>query len=402
MPDEPPFPGPRPFSSEESGHFFGRANEVAELASLVRSHAVVLLYADSGAGKSSLIEAGLRGRMEGRFGAVVLTGRVKGPESGAAGSGNVYVENVLRSLGVGPAADETGSRLAQGLDRVAWGDGPLRVVVIDQLEEVFVLFPERWSERRAFFEQIQEAVDGEPRLRFLLSIRSDYLTRLHPYTSAFADDLRTRYALERLRRTDAIDAVIRPSAGTSRTFSVAAAELLVGELLAIPSEVPGAPAVAGEFVEPGELQIVCRDIWQRVPPGEIEPDQIRTVARLDEVHGRFYDRAVTETVGATRVSERKLRRWFGESLITPAGTRGFLFKDKTQTAGLPNAVVDVLERRQVIRAERRANSQWYELTHDRMVPAVIESNRRWFSAARRNGFAVGAGRWPRGWCSCWA
>jgi len=352
---------------------------VAELASLVRSHAVVLLYADSGAGKSSLIEAGLRARMEGRLGAVVLTGRVKGPESGPAGAGNVYVENLLRSLGVGPESSESEGTLAQRLGSATWGDGPLRVVVIDQLEEVFTLYPERWSDRRAFFEQIQAAVDGDPRLRFLLAIRSDYLTRLHPYTSAFTDDLRTRYGLERLRRKDAVDAVTLPSTGTSRTFSIAAAELLVEELLAIPSEVTGAPAVPGEFVEPGELQIVCRDIWQRVPPGEIEPDQIRTLTRLDEVHGRFYDRAVAETVGANRVSEVKLRRWFEESLITPAGTRSFLFKGKTHTAGLPNPVVDVLERQQIVRVERRANSQWYELTHDRMVPAVVESNRRWFS-----------------------
>ena len=49
-----PYPGPRPFESEESEIFFGRAREVRELVSLITAHRVVLLYAQSGAGKTSL------------------------------------------------------------------------------------------------------------------------------------------------------------------------------------------------------------------------------------------------------------------------------------------------------------------------------------------------------------
>lgn len=47
-----PYVGPRPFGVADRDVFFGRDAEVAELASLVIAHPVVLLYAMSGAGKS--------------------------------------------------------------------------------------------------------------------------------------------------------------------------------------------------------------------------------------------------------------------------------------------------------------------------------------------------------------
>jgi Novel STAND NTPase 1 len=57
--DQNPYVGPRPFEPGDAGRFFGRRREVRELLSLVIAHRVVLLYAASGAGKSSLLNAGL-------------------------------------------------------------------------------------------------------------------------------------------------------------------------------------------------------------------------------------------------------------------------------------------------------------------------------------------------------
>src|SRR4051812_45640105 len=54
-----PYVGPRPFEFDERDIFFGRVREADELASRVISHAAVLFYAQSGTGKSSLINAGL-------------------------------------------------------------------------------------------------------------------------------------------------------------------------------------------------------------------------------------------------------------------------------------------------------------------------------------------------------
>src|SRR5262245_32138328 len=51
--------GPRPFEPQDRDIFFGRDGETLDLVSLVVAYRVVLLYAASGAGKTSLLNAGL-------------------------------------------------------------------------------------------------------------------------------------------------------------------------------------------------------------------------------------------------------------------------------------------------------------------------------------------------------
>src|SRR5262249_22750179 len=54
-----PYIGPRPFecNSADQNRFFGRDDEARELLSRITAHSAVLLYAQSGAGKTSLINA---------------------------------------------------------------------------------------------------------------------------------------------------------------------------------------------------------------------------------------------------------------------------------------------------------------------------------------------------------
>ena len=54
-----PYVGPVPFQRSDESKFYGREVEADDLACLVEAHQVVLLYAQSGAGKSSLINAKL-------------------------------------------------------------------------------------------------------------------------------------------------------------------------------------------------------------------------------------------------------------------------------------------------------------------------------------------------------
>jgi len=61
--DPNPYVGPRAFDTDESGYFFGRDEETEILQGLVMSRRVVLLFAKSGVGKSSLVRAGLIPRL---------------------------------------------------------------------------------------------------------------------------------------------------------------------------------------------------------------------------------------------------------------------------------------------------------------------------------------------------
>ena len=93
-----PFVGPRPFSREDAPLFFGRTDEADELLSLVIAEREVLLYAQSGAGKTSLLNAGLRPLVEMAGFDVLPIARVRyesSEEIEVEQIANVYVFNVL-------------------------------------------------------------------------------------------------------------------------------------------------------------------------------------------------------------------------------------------------------------------------------------------------------------------
>ena len=142
--------------------------------------------------------------------------------------------------------------------------------------------------------------------------------------------------------------------------------------------------VEGAYVEPVQLQVGCQELWARVPDNVelITPEHLEALADLDVVLGRFYEDALSAAAERARVRERRLRRWVWDELVTPGGTRSTVYRGPDASAGLPNAAVDVLEDKRLIRAEERAGAKWYELTHDRLIEPIRRSNER-FSARRR-------------------
>src|SRR5512138_3434538 len=61
-----PYVGPRPFErkAEDAARFFGRSQETQEIVSLIFGHPVVLVYAQSGAGKTSLFNTSITLNLE--------------------------------------------------------------------------------------------------------------------------------------------------------------------------------------------------------------------------------------------------------------------------------------------------------------------------------------------------
>ena len=170
--DQTPYVGPRPFGRDEKDLFFGRDRETRDLCSLVVAHPIVLLYAASGAGKSSLLNAGLIPLLEARGYEVLPSARVSGRIPDAvknAGVDNVYAFNILSSW-AGPSVDprdlvkvDIASFLASRPHRKdAAGEPVLRVVVLDQFEELFTFARERWQERAALIRQLAEALERDP------------------------------------------------------------------------------------------------------------------------------------------------------------------------------------------------------------------------------------------------
>lgn len=62
-----PFVGLRPYQSDDSLYYFGRNEQTKTLLRLLHQHRFVAVVGSSGAGKSSLIRAGLVPQLEAGF-----------------------------------------------------------------------------------------------------------------------------------------------------------------------------------------------------------------------------------------------------------------------------------------------------------------------------------------------
>ena len=395
MVDPPPNPyvGPRAFERDEAPFFFGREGESRELVSLVVAERVVLLYAASGAGKSSLLRAGLVPLLEGeeRFEAPPIARIRSGiPEASLDDARNVYMFGALLGWGVEPDAAErcSLSEFLAGLPRRKERDGldAPRVVIFDQFEELLTLYPAHWHQRADFFEQVADALEADPLLRIVFALREDYVGQLDPYAATLPGGLRARLRLARLGREQALEAVDGPARRAGRIFAVDAARKLVSELLTLRIDTGDALAeVEGEFVEPVQLQVVCQNLWSELPEevDEITEAHVREFGDVDDVLRRFFDNAVSGASSAGHVHERRLRQWIEDKLITSVGTRNTIYRGREATDGVPNPALDELENRHVIRAEWRAGTRWYELTHDRLIAPIQASNARFRETLRR-------------------
>ena len=137
--------------------------------------------------------------------------------------------------------------------------------------------------------------------------------------------------------------------------------------------------VTSEFVEPVQLQVVSQHLWSNLKPEQVEitaADLVRC-GDVDQALSRFYETCLQEAVEVAKLREGEVRRWFSERLITPKGTRGLIMRGEETTGGLPNEAVDKLVDRHLIRGEDRGGARWYELSHDRILGPVRNSNIRW-------------------------
>ena len=386
-----PYVGPRPFERADEERFFGRERESSELLSRVIAHPAVLLYSQSGAGKTSLLNASLIPLLEKEGFEILPSARVRGlvpKEIATEGIRNLYVFNVLMSWTGGGAEPQLLAEMSievflnSGQRAISREGMPAPLVAIfDQFEELFTFYPERWSDRQDFFDQVSEALEADRLMRIIFVMREDYIAELDPYVSALPEKLRTRFRLERLREESALEAVTEPLEGTGYSFASGVPEQLVNNLLKVPVETAaGVTTVVGEFVEPVQLQVVCQQLWQKLDHSDtrvITLDQLKAFGDVDRALSDFYETAINNVTHETGVNEGVLRRWFEHTLITPSGTRGTVYRGREETGGIPNAAVDKFVDQHVIRGELRGGARWYELTHDRLIEPIISSNRQW-------------------------
>ncbi|WP_420629074.1 pre-peptidase C-terminal domain-containing protein [Candidatus Leptofilum sp.] len=436
-----PYVGPRSFARDQFNLFKGRSRETDELYSLLLARRLVLFYAQSGAGKTSLLNAGLIPQLEdSQEGFEVLPiGRVGDSVKPPNSVENIFVFNLLMSLGISKQpeklvslrlsqflldlifdgrdfiyADERSSHFYPTEEDDEWNEEEAftpvkpRVLIIDQFEEIFTVHPEYEQERIAFFHQLSKAMSEDPYLYILLSMRGDYVDRISPYVHLLPNSLRSRYNMERMRETAALQAVSLPAEEAGRPFAPEVAQKLVNYLRRVQSSTATIEKL-DPYVETVQLQVVCMQLWQSladVPGKNITMENVDQVAQqyvkqsrhggvdsatvtnedplalfIDTALASYYEQAVTSILNdptLPTIDEYQLRNWFSKELITEAGTRSLLPRGKTETEGVPETIVALLDtKHHLVRDDMRGGRPFIELVHDSFVDPILSANQKW-------------------------
>lgn len=385
-----PYVGPRPFEPQDRELFFGRDHEIREIRSLIIAHRTLLLYSQSGVGKSSLLNAGLIPFLIEDGFEVLPLARVGGilPPNLDAEIPNLYVFNTLMSWSEEKKEPESLVRMLladflKNRKHIIDNEGLLapRVIIFDQFEELFTSYPERWRNRKEFFELLNDALEDDPLLRVIFAIREDYIAQLDPFASLLPERLRIRYRLERLQKEAALLAIKEPLTKTKRSFAEGVAEKLVKELQKVRIKTAAGETllITEEFVEPVQLQVTCQNLWQDLPPdiAVITQEHLQTYGNVNQALIEFYEKSIKKASQESSLKEDNLRRWFEHILITPEWTRGTVYRGREETGSIPNLAVDILDNLHIIKGIVRGGARWYELTHDRFIEAIHKSNQRW-------------------------
>jgi len=384
-----PYVGPQAFERYQRDLFFGRDQDAESILSFVISERVVLFYAQSGAGKSSLVNAKLIPDLEREGFDVLPVARVGGEllaEIASQQGVNIYIFNTLWYLTerTGNPQDLAGTTLKEFLTHKAAGkDDEIqqRVLIFDQFEEILSTHPEFFQQREDFFRQIERVLEADPMISVVFVMREDHIAELDSYAPLVRGRFRTRFRLERLSYENAITAVRRPAEIAKKPFDPGVAETLVDNLRQMQSE-GQKTTVPGKYVEPVQLQVVCFQLWENLfdrPAETITRAHLEKFGDVNLALENFYESAVERVGEKTGVPQDKIRRWFGKTLITPNRIRSQVNRGANKTVGLPNTAVDLLVDSHLVRVEKARGGTWIELVHDRFIEPILAANERWFS-----------------------
>lgn len=380
-----PYVGPRSFNTGEA--LYGRDRELRTLTALLIAERIVLLHSPSGAGKTSLVKAGLLPQLKEENFNILPIVRVNIEPPPDYAWANRYLLSTFASLEEGFPANErlplvelAKFSLNDYLNQRAQQKDTL--IIFDQFEEILTVAPEDRDGKLAFFNELGQALRNKQRWA-LFSMREDYLGAITPYVRPIPNRLVTRFRLDLLGNEAAMQAMQKPAKTAGVTITTSAAQKLLDDLRTIQVQMPDGSIEKqlGLYIEPVHLQVVCYRMWEkRAPNGdEIDEKNLDGVGNVNDSLADYYATSIGRVSQSSSTPERSIREWFGKKLISPEGIRGQVRKGTETCDGLPNADVDKLVNTHIIRAEQRGQI-WIELSHDRMIEPVRESNRKWFDA----------------------
>ena len=395
------YPGTRPFEDTilDRKLFKGRDDEIQVLLHLILSETLVVLYASSGVGKTSLLQAGIFQllRENAHFPVVV---RFNNPKK---------TPLQLVYDGVPDAANKSMVECKPGNNETLWEYFKTTeiwmqdtlftpVLILDQFEEFFrddISEEERTNFIMQLASFIRERMPASfskkppeeltfwevpPSLKIIISIREDYLGSLEEMSSEIPTILDKRFRLVPLKREQARKAIEEPA----RLEDVPTTRFLYKEdaremIIDFCSKKAGGKVI--NKVEPFLVQLICSHVEKDIPKGDasgaiplITKNVIGGEKGLEGVIEKHY---ITILNDLNRRDRKRVVRVCENALISPNKRRLSLAEGTLIIEHkIPKKIIEILHEKRLLRKELRGEIVYYELSHDKFIQPIIECQKQ--------------------------
>ena len=380
-----PWVGLASYKSQDAARFYGREKETRQLSELIQSNYCTILYGKSGAGKTSLIQAGVCPLLSGEH---FLPIPLKLEHSGAipyARQITDKVEEEIRRIG---GEVEFPVELPEGLDEDCrtwlffhtanfWDAQNFRTVpsvFIDQFEEIFNLTSDI-SQVMGFFrtidtllqmtppEPVSEAFartdsrlpfKEKPAFRLMLSLREDFLARLEDYSFNIPALRRNRIGLASMNGLQALDVITRPIPGLVQRDAA----------LRILSKVTATDVRDDEYflekltVDSCILSLFCTEIYNKSAESGQDGISMEVIDQFgNNIIQTYYERNMDAISAAST-------RYLEAHLLTTNGFRNQVALEDLVPDHVKMEEIKELESSRIVRIETVNGTERVEFTHD--------------------------------------
>ncbi len=365
-----PFLGLAPYGKKDARRFFGREDDSALMRDRVLSGRTTLLFAPSGAGKTSFLNANLLPELASDH-AIIVCRRWS-----VADPSEPIIAAVAKKLPVYPASVVEALTLFRHRDD---SKQPAKrcILVLDQFEEAFQIHA--WTESFLLFLKALAQVinDRKFQVRVLISMREEFLGELSAFDSLVPDLFGNYYRLKSpskdqaryiIEQTCALEGVSVDRPGLKDLLTdlcrLRRHGRMVGEM---PQNTAGASERITDFVIPPFLQLACHGLWEERSRHHDESPFLTGYQRrhANAVLANF----CRKQLEGLSEPEASLFARALEYLITKWGAKvSYESSALAKVLGIaPNMLLRLLQKLaevRILRSLKRPDGIWFELYHD--------------------------------------
>jgi hypothetical protein len=386
------YPGIRAFEEDEQFLFFGRNEDIRRLYAQVLANSIVVLFAKSGIGKSSLLSAGLVPLLDyDRFQTVKVRYQntaTNPTETLKKALEDFLDEKTLKAQTGFSAADAPLWEYIRACRFERYEETAVPVLVFDQFEE---FFEHAVADRQEFVQGMADLVANRlPRrvydskadadwrkpmpIKVIFAIRSDRMSFLHNLGNDIPAILQNRFELRPLDRAAAREAIVRPAAISGRklatkpfSYSPAALDIILDALENRNAE-----------VESFQLQLICQNIEKQLIKNPalaekpIETGLFGGAEGIQNILQNYYE----DTLAELPAEEQGLARDFVERGLIVGGRRVGVTEGVEQAVWkISPELLNKLLVSRLLRAETTHLGKSFEVSHDALVEPIVRSFR---------------------------